>query len=101
MYNVMISEQTCKTLLLPLCALKQRMGLPLVVYTRRFDPVGEMQSECVPNWLSNAEPLFGNNSLHSLLYSVIRINICQNISDDAQCDCVIKCNSAFCESFII
>lgn len=77
------------------------MGLPLVVYTRRFDPVREMQPECAPNWLSNAEPLFGNNSLHSLCYSVIRINICQNNSDDAQRVCIIKRNSAFCESLII
>lgn len=45
MHNVMISKPTCKTLLLPLCALKPRKGFKcLSLYTRQFIPVRKKQS---------------------------------------------------------
>lgn len=44
MHNVMISKPTCKTLLLPLCALKPRKGFKcLSLYTRQFIPVRKKQ----------------------------------------------------------
>lgn len=52
MHNVMISKPTCKTLLLPLCALKPRKELQFMAL-RQFIPVRKRQPESVLHWCSD------------------------------------------------